>query len=222
MMSDTRVFGGVEESASRSVSSDFHDGMGELDHREVIQIVGTETASPNHHRARIDGAESPAAGGEEEEELEIEIAGETGELKRTLGFWQCLSLVTGIIIGTGIFASPGQVLEKSGSVGLCFVVWGFSGAYALLGAMIYSELGAAFPTSGGEYVYIREGLHPILGFLNVFSDVVVIKAASQAIISLVFARYFCASLVDIAWAEDPNVDSFFTVKLVAVVVLALT
>ena len=143
------------------------------------------------------------------------------QLDRNLSFNHCLSLVVGIIIGTGIFSSTAQVLDGSGSVGLSFVVWGFSGLYALMGAMIYSELGTTFPATGGDYVYQRDGLHPVIAFLNVWCEATVSRAASQAIISIIFSRYLCAALWDISWASDTNVDSKPLLKAVSVSALTL-
>lgn len=66
-----------------------------------------------------------------------------------------ISFVLGMIIGSGIFASPGPVLQYTGgNIGLSLFVWIFSGILAILGGLCYAELGTRMPKSGGEHPYM--------------------------------------------------------------------
>ncbi|ESP01874.1 hypothetical protein LOTGIDRAFT_225086 [Lottia gigantea] len=135
-------------------------------------------------------------------------------LKRNLGLVGAVSMIVGTIIGSGIFVSPKGVLKSTGSVGLSLIVWVGAGVIGTLGGLSYAELGTLLPKSGGEYVYLKEGLGDIPAFLFSWTSVIVTRTSSLAIIALTFAAY---------------TDSFFElcggpqipVKLIAVIVLIL-
>jgi len=64
-------------------------------------------------------------------------------------------VVVGIIVGSGIFASPGVVLQDAGSVGLGLFAWVAASFMALCSGLVYAELGAAIPQAGGNAEYFR-------------------------------------------------------------------
>ena len=88
-----------------------------------------------------------------------------GELRRGLGTLDVALLVAGIIIGAGVFSTPGVVASHLDSPIWILAAWGVGGLIALSGALIYAELGSAFPRAGGDYVYLREGLGQAPAFL---------------------------------------------------------
>ena len=75
------------------------------------------------------------------------------ELKRTVGLVEGISLIVGIMIGSGIFASPRSVAKKSKSVGMSLLVWSGCGLIAIFGALSYLELGLMFQGSGNFIYY---------------------------------------------------------------------
>jgi basic amino acid/polyamine antiporter, APA family len=87
------------------------------------------------------------------------------QLVRALGPWQAASLVVGTIIGTGIFLKTAVMSQMGGSPAWVLAAWGFAGLLSLFGALTYAELGAMFPHAGGEYVFLRKGYGPFMGFL---------------------------------------------------------
>jgi amino acid transporter len=68
-------------------------------------------------------------------------------------------------IGVGVFTTSGFALSDLRSADLVLLAWCLGGLHALAGALTYASLSSRFPASGGEYVYVRETLHPALGRL---------------------------------------------------------
>ena len=68
---------------------------------------------------------------------------------RTLTAVDGVSVIVGLIIGTGIFASPGVVLGNVQQVGVALLVWVVGGVLAMLGGLCFAELGTAMPSTGG-------------------------------------------------------------------------
>eukprot|EP00897_Mesotaenium_endlicherianum_P002783 jgi/Mesen1/2532/ME000161S01585 len=64
-------------------------------------------------------------------------------------------MVVGIVMGSGIFASPGVVLQDVGSVGMALVTWVVAGVVAYASSLLYAELGSAIPHAGGDGEYLR-------------------------------------------------------------------
>ena len=87
------------------------------------------------------------------------------KLVRGLGPWAAASLVVGTIIGTGIFLKTTTMAQTAGSAAWVLAAWGCAGALSLFGALTYAELGAMFPRAGGEYVFLRHGYGPGMGYL---------------------------------------------------------
>lgn len=110
-------------------------------------------------------------------------------LAAKLGLFDATMIVMGGVIGSGIFITPSIVARQVHSPLLILSEWLLGGLLALLGALIYAELGARLPKVGGEYAYLREGLHPILGFFYGWIALLVINAGGTAAVSLVFANY---------------------------------
>ena len=98
-------------------------------------------------------------------------------------------VVIGGIVGAGIFLSPGNVAQRLDTPLLVLAAWGAGGAIALAGAFSYAELGAIFPKAGGQYVYLRDGLHPLAGFMYGWALLLVIETGAIAAVAIIFAGY---------------------------------
>ncbi|XP_075682181.1 b(0,+)-type amino acid transporter 1-like [Rhinoderma darwinii] len=111
-------------------------------------------------------------------------------LQRTIGYFSGVSFIITVILGTGIFISPGAVLLCSQlNVGVALVIWAACGIISMAGALCYAELGTTFPSSGGEYFYIKKGLGPIPAFIFLWTFVVFLRPAATTVQALMFAEY---------------------------------
>src|SRR3954447_12616250 len=109
--------------------------------------------------------------------------------RRALGAFDATMVVIGGIIGAGIFISPYLVAQRLDTPLLVLAAWGIGGAIALAGAFSYAELGALFPKAGGQYVYLRDGLHPIAGFMYGWALLLIIETGAIAAVAIIFANY---------------------------------
>jgi len=106
-----------------------------------------------------------------------------GPLLRELGAAHAASIVVGVVIGSGIFLVPAEMMQAAGSARLVFLAWIVGGIFSFFGALTYAELGAMKPQAGGEYVYIRDAYGPLSGFLCGWTWTIVVKPSSLAAIS---------------------------------------
>lgn len=109
-------------------------------------------------------------------------------LKIAIGFPSAVMLVVGGIVGVGIFANPAIVAKDLHSPVLALAAWGAGGVVALLGAFVYAELAARFPSTGGEYVYLRDTYGPMVGFLFGWTTLLVVHTGGLAAVTIVFAQ----------------------------------
>lgn len=110
-------------------------------------------------------------------------------LARRLSLGDSIAIVVGIMIGGGIFLVPNLVAQSVPSAPMIMAVWVFAGAISLMGALACAELGAAFPATGGQYVFLREAYGPLTGFLCGWSLFTVARSAQVAWLSVVFSMY---------------------------------
>jgi len=123
------------------------------------------------------------------------INGGSLEKHKSLTYLNGLSLIVGLIIGSGIFSSPSQVNANAGSPGASLIVWAVAGILAWTGAASYAELGGAIPLNGGAQVYLSKIFGELMGFLFTWCAVCVLKPGSAAIISIIFGEYVVRAVV---------------------------
>ena len=110
-------------------------------------------------------------------------------LRRELGRFDATIVVVGGIIGAGIFINPYLVAQRLPSGPLVLAAWAVGGLIAAAGAFAFAELATLFPKAGGEYVYLREGWHPLVGFLFGWASLLLIQGGGLAAVSIMFAQY---------------------------------
>src|ERR1700722_20070444 len=105
------------------------------------------------------------------------------ELPRVLSTSHALSFVVGIIIGSGIFLVPREMMAAVGSSVTVYAVWIVAGLLSLFGAMTYAEIAAARPKYGGEYALLREAYGDLTAFVFMWTQVTIAKPSSIASIA---------------------------------------
>src|SRR5690348_13208342 len=111
------------------------------------------------------------------------------ELPRGLGLLDSVAIVSGTMIGSGIFLVPNLIARHVSSVPAILGVWIFTGILSFFGALAYAELGALMPATGGEYVYLRESYGPLWAFLCGWTLFFTTLTASVAWLAINFATY---------------------------------
>jgi len=118
-----------------------------------------------------------------------ETIGHNHHLARRLGLFDATMIVMGGIIGAGIFTNPYVVAQQVHTPFLILGAWAVGGLIALAGAFIYAELSSQRPASGGQYVYLRDALHPLVAFGYGWSLLFVIQTGGMAAVALIFANH---------------------------------
>jgi basic amino acid/polyamine antiporter, APA family len=147
-----------------------------------------------------------------------------------LGLLDSTMIVAGSMIGSGIFIVSADISRQVGSAGWLLLVWLFTGALTLIGALSYGELAAMMPRAGGQYVYLREAYSPLWGFLYGWTLFLVIQTGTIAAVAVAFARFLGVLLPSVsptAWIIRPvNLPagyalSLSTQQLVAILLIVL-
>jgi len=111
------------------------------------------------------------------------------KLKKELGLFSSVSVLAGIMIGSGIYFFSMLVLGlASNSLGLSLVAWLVGGIITLFSALTYAELGTLFPKTGGYYVYLRKAYGRRVAFLSGITNFFLSSSGSVALLALLFAQ----------------------------------
>src|SRR5437879_13174189 len=110
------------------------------------------------------------------------------ELVKGLGLTSSTMLVMGSMIGSGIFIVSAEIAREVNSPALLIGAWVATGFLTIVGALSYGELAAMMPRAGGQYVYLREALGPLWGFLYGWTLFLVIQTGTIAAVGVAFGK----------------------------------
>ena len=119
-----------------------------------------------------------------------------------LGLFSATALVMGSMIGSGVFIVDADIARGTGSPALLIGAWVLTAVLTIIGALSYGELAAMMPRAGGQYVYLRESLGPMAGFLYGWTFFMVIQTGTIAAVCVAFARFlgvFCPVISTKNW-----------------------
>ncbi len=123
-------------------------------------------------------------------------------------------IVMGGIVGAGIFINPYVVAQQVHTPLMILGAWIIGGVVAMLGAFVYAELAARRPAVGGQYAYLREAFHPVVGFLYGWVLLLVIQTGGMAAVTVTFARYL---LELTGWSVSERVIVVVTIVVLTVI-----
>jgi len=124
------------------------------------------------------------------------------ELVQGLGLTSATMLVIGSMIGSGIYIVSAEIAREVNSPALLIGAWLVTGFLTIVGALSYGELAAMMPRAGGQYVYLREALGPLWGFLYGWTLFLVIQTGTIAAVGVAFGKFlgiFFPSIASSHW-----------------------
>lgn len=143
-------------------------------------------------------------------------------LKRNVTRTSAILLVVSAIVGSGVFKKITPMAEQLGSEWLILACWLVAGILSLMGALCTAELAAMMPGSGGEFVYFKRIYGRFFSFLYGWANLVVMKTATVAALSFIFAQSFHAviPLPELAlFGGEPSTD--LSIKVLATLLILL-
>ncbi len=118
-----------------------------------------------------------------------EVSSAAPQFVQGMGLFSATAIVMGSMIGSGIFIVSADMSRGLGSPALLIAAWLVTAAMTIIGALSYGELAAMMPKAGGQYVYLREALGPLWGFLYGWTLFLVIQTGTIAAVGVAFGKF---------------------------------
>src|ERR1041384_5939813 len=118
------------------------------------------------------------------------IAADTDQqMVKGIGLTSATTLVMGSMIGSGVFIVAADIARLTDSPALLVGAWVVTGFMTIVAALSYGELAAMYPHAGGQYVFLRESLGPLWGFLYGWTFFLVIQCGTIAAVGVAFGKF---------------------------------
>ena len=128
-----------------------------------------------------------------------------------IGWKTAVAIVVSNMIGTGIFTTLGFQLTDITNTYSIFLLWIIGGILALFGAFCYAELGSHFKGNGGDFIYLKETYHPLLGYLVSWISLIIGFSSPVALAALAMSKYLSA--FDFSFGNGFAIGIIFLVSL---------
>ncbi len=143
-----------------------------------------------------------------------------------MGLFSATAIVMGSMIGSGIFIVPADMSRVLGSPALLIAAWLVTAMMTIIGALSYGELAAMMPKAGGQYVYLRESLGPIWGFLYGWTLFLVIQTGTIAAVGVAFGKFLGVFFPSVSqthwiWHVGSGNIGLSTANLAAIAIIVL-
>jgi len=109
--------------------------------------------------------------------------------RRLLGTLDAIAIITGLVIGAGIFRFAAAVASHSSSEAVFYLYWLAGGVVSIIGALCYCELATTYPDAGGDYHFLTRAFGRRMSFLFAWARIAVITSGSIAILGYTFGDY---------------------------------
>jgi basic amino acid/polyamine antiporter, APA family len=116
-------------------------------------------------------------------------SGKTAGPRGTLSMLDGAAIVVGMMVGVGIFATPGLAAQFAGNSFNYLAIWLLGGLLTLIGALCYAELATAFPDPGGEYHFLSRAYGRSVGLMFAWARCTVIQTGAIALVAFVYGDY---------------------------------
>jgi APA family basic amino acid/polyamine antiporter len=119
----------------------------------------------------------------------LPATGQKPQFVQGLGLYSATCIVVGSMIGSGVFIVSADIARSVDSPALLIAAWVITAIMTIIGALSYGELAAMMPRAGGQYVYLREALGPMWGFLYGWTLFLVIQTGTIAAVGVAFGKF---------------------------------
>ena len=109
--------------------------------------------------------------------------------RKEIRLFDAVMLVSGTMIGSGIFIVSSDITQKMQSSAGLLWVWLLTGIITMAGALSYGELAALMPQAGGQYVFLRKTYNDLIAFLYGWTVLAVIQTGTIAAVAVAFANF---------------------------------
>ena len=127
------------------------------------------------------------------------------QFKQSLGLLDATMLVSGAMIGSGIFIVSADMARMLGSTGWLLVAWLLTGVVTVAAALSYGELAGMMPKAGGQYIYIQRSFGPLTSFVYGWTVFTVIQTGTIAAVAVAFTKYSAVFLPKLNLQDANNV-----------------